>query len=243
MRFSAITDVGKVRELNEDSYAVFEAGKYGFMIVADGMGGHNAGEVASSAAVDMIKEFIMRNANGMELRDLLVQSIRLANEFIYHKAKSDSSCRAMGTTVVVCCISGKSVYFANVGDSRGYVIAKDGIHQITKDDSMVAELVRRGEISAEDAKNHPQRNVITKAVGSDEYIEPGLFRTVCREGDTVLVCSDGLYGFLEDIEIQRAVSESEDLDKALKGLTDTVNSRGGNDNITATAVKIGEADA
>ena len=200
MKFSAQSDIGQTRALNEDSYAVFEADGRGYMIVADGMGGHNAGEVASSCTVDIIKDYICENAK-KPVNELLKTSLQLANDFVYHKSRSDEQYSSMGTTAVICCVSGNNAYFANVGDSRGYLITENEIHQVTRDDSVVSELVRLGKITPEQAKSHPQRNVITKAVGTEKEIEATLYRTVCHDGDIALLCSDGLTEFVSDEEI------------------------------------------
>ncbi len=240
MKFSAMSDIGRKRELNEDSYAVFEVGGMGFMIVADGMGGHNAGEVASSCAVEAIRNHICENA-GMQVQELLKSSMQIANDFVFQKARSDASYSSMGTTVVVCCIKGKNAYFANIGDSRGYIISKGEIRQITCDDSVVSELVRLGEITAEQARVHPQRNVITKALGTEEAVDATLYRASCKKGDVILLCSDGLTELVDDDEIFNIISQS-GIDEGVRLLSELANLRGGYDNITVTAVKIGEVD-
>ena len=240
MKFSAQSDIGQVRELNEDSYIVFEAGGHGYMVVADGMGGHNAGEVASLCTVNIIKDYICENPHG-DVAELMKASIREANDFVYAKSRSDEQYSYMGTTVVLCSVRKGAVYFANVGDSRGYLINEMGIRQVTDDDSIVSQLVKNGEITPEEAKSHPQRNVITKAVGTEEDIEPALYRASCKPGDIAVLCSDGLTEFVDDEEICSIIKEY-GTDEGVSLLMKLANDRGGYDNITVAAAVVGEVN-
>lgn len=240
MKFSAQSDVGQIRELNEDSYVVFEAGGYGYMVVADGMGGHNAGEVASLCTVNTIKEYICEHSD-REVVELMRESVRRANDYVYTKSKSDEQYSYMGTTVVVCSIRNEVVYFANVGDSRGYIINEMGIRQVTDDDSIVSEMVKKGEITSREAKSHPQRNVITKAVGTEEDIEPALYRVSCKPGDIAVICTDGLTELVEDEEICSIIKKN-GADEGVKLLLELANERGGSDNITVVAAVVGEVN-
>lgn len=233
----SLTDIGKVRVINEDSCAVFSAGNFDVMIVADGMGGHNAGEVASGCAVKTIKRFISENAGILNIAELLKSALDKADAAVLEKSNESDSYSEMGTTVVMACIKDKTVFFANVGDSRGYVMDKCGIRQITQDDSFVAELVRRGEITPGEAKVHPQRNIITQAVGTRGGITAGIYRHVCKPGDVVLICSDGLTNMVDDDEIFEIIKRygAED---GVKKLVEFANKCGGTDNITVAVAEI-----
>lgn len=237
MNIVSATDIGKVRKINEDSFEVFKAADFDVMLVADGMGGHNAGEVASSCAAKIVKEYITENAGKTEAAALLKGALSAADSEILGKASENEKYSEMGTTVVLVLIKGFTVFFANVGDSRGYVMDKCGIKQITVDDSVVAELVRRGEITPDEAKTHPQRNIITQAVGTNGGIEPKVYRHVCKAGDVVLLCSDGLTNMLTDDEIFETIKRYGAEDGVQK-LVELANDRGGADNITITAAEI-----
>ena len=236
MNIVSVTDIGKVRKINEDSFEVFKAGDFEVMVVADGMGGHNAGEVASSCAVKTVKKYITANAGKVEVAELLKGAIKKADSEILKKAGKDREYAEMGTTIVMALIKGFTVFFANVGDSRGYITDKFGIKQITADDSVVAELVRRGEITPDEAKTHPQRNIITQAVGTKGGVEPKVYRHVCKAGDTVLLCSDGLTNMLGDDEIFETVKRY-GAESGAQKLIDFANERGGTDNITLVAAE------
>lgn len=177
----AATDRGRVRELNEDSCACFSAGDTLVAVVADGMGGHNAGEVASAAAVDKISEYLKENLETEPVRDCLLHAVEAANGFVYKKARSDRRYTAMGTTAVLCCVRDGCAYIANVGDSRAYLVGED-IVQVTEDHSVVEELLRRGEITKNEALTHPHRNMITRALGTEPRVLPDLFRCELSPG-------------------------------------------------------------
>ena len=235
----AATDRGRVRELNEDSCACFSAGDTLVAVVADGMGGHNAGEVASAAAVDKISEYLKENLETEPVRDCLLHAVEAANGFVYKKARSDRRYTAMGTTAVLCCVRDGCAYIANVGDSRAYLVGED-IVQVTEDHSVVEELLRRGEITKNEALTHPHRNMITRALGTEPRVLPVLFRGELSPGDILLLCSDGLSGLLEDVEIQAVLSGGGSLQERLEQLVEAANERGGYDNITAVAVQMSE---
>ena len=235
----AATDRGRVRELNEDSCACFSAGDTLVAVVADGMGGHNAGEVASAAAVDKISEYLKENLETEPVRDCLLHAVEAANGFVYKKARSDRRYTAMGTTAVLCCVRDGCAYIANVGDSRAYLVGED-IVQVTEDHSVVEELLRRGEITKNEALTHPHRNMITRALGTEPRVLPDLFRCELSPGDILLLCSDGLSGLLEDVEIQAVLSGGGSLQERLEQLVEAANERGGYDNITAVAAQSSE---
>ena len=235
----AVTDRGRVRELNEDSCVCFSVGDTFVAVVADGMGGHNAGEVASAAAVDKISEYVKGNLETEPVRDCLLHAVEAANGYVYKMARSDRRYTAMGTTVVLCCVRDGSASIANVGDSRAFLIGEE-IVQITEDQSVVEELVRRGEITKNEALTHPHRNMITRALGTEPRVIPDLFRCELSSEKILLLCSDGLSGLLEDAEIRDALSGEGALQEKLEQLVEAANERGGYDNITAVAVQMSE---
>lgn len=238
-----ISDVGCVRELNEDSFCIHgfdEEQDVGFCVLADGMGGHNAGEVASQSAVKFIAE---------ELNKLLVlksyanipqklrEAIDKANDKVYKMSCEDSNRSGMGTTVVAVFICRGTAYIANVGDSRAYILSEDEISQITVDHSVVAELVSAGSITKEEARNHPQKNIITRALGTDERVISDIFECECRSGDTLLICSDGLNTMVDDKRISEIVNEEKNAEDAAKRLSVVAKTSGGIDNITVICVR------
>jgi serine/threonine protein phosphatase PrpC len=236
-----LTDVGRLRPHNEDyvDYCVppdprQRERKGAMFLVADGMGGHQAGEVASRGAVELvIKEYY--GDTGHDVGTSLVRAFRAANQQIYSQAQADPSKAGMGTTLVAAVILGRKVYLANVGDSRAYLINEKGISQITEDHSWVEEQVRAGLLSPEQAYRHPQRNLLTRALGSKPAVEVDLFEGELGEGDSLLLCSDGLTGRVEDAEIASVVQEHP-AEEAARLLVAQANERGGNDNISVLIV-------
>ena len=235
MQICAKSDRGMVRELNEDSFAQWEQEPYTVMIVADGMGGHNAGEVASSMAVQKMQEYIQEHLDQEAAPQVLEQAMSYANQAIFARAKEDAAYAAMGTTAVICCVTGGEAYFANVGDSRAYLLSEDGIEQVTEDHSLVMELLRQGEISPEEAIHHPQKNVITRALGTERTVQTDLFHCELRPEDILLLCSDGLTGMMQDEEIASVMWTDGSLEQRVDRLVATANERGGYDNITVIA--------
>ena len=241
MNFTYGTDVGIVRSDNQDSvYSEILAEECGLFIVADGMGGHLGGKTASSMAIDIISRTINEKFDvclkSNEIKRLLTGSVSEANSLIYKKSLTDPEFEGMGTTLVVMLISGNTMYTVSVGDSRAYVYNEGRMYQITNDHSLVADLVSKGVLSHEEAKLHPQKNVITRAVGSEEDVFSDYFETNLTSGNVVIACSDGLHNLLSDAEIARVISDDEE-NPAIK-LISLANERGGNDNITVVAVKI-----
>jgi len=243
-----ISDVGKRRERNEDSFLINE--DLMLLVVADGMGGHLGGACASKLAVTTIESVIkeleadpeMTLQEGAHFRPgdysgYLRYAIQHASQQIYDKALNDSTLRGMGTTTVVMMFRHNKVYIANVGDSRAYRVRNGQIQQITKDHSLVGEQIRAGIISEDDARAHRLKNIITRSVGFQEDVDSDVDIRVIRTGDAFLMCSDGLSNLVQDDEI-REVLENNDLDKACKHLIDIANERGGDDNITVVAAKV-----
>lgn len=199
-------------------------------ILADGMGGHNAGDYASRYTVEVIVNAV-RNSSEHSPAVVIRRAIAEANQAVMEKARTDIDLEGMGTTVVVATVQDRELCVANVGDSRLYVLGAD-MEQITKDHSYVQEMVRRGEISPEVARIHPDRNIITRAVGGGREVEVDFFEVELKDGDRILMCSDGLTDMLEDEEIFEIVNENQDIGAAMQELIDTANEYGGNDNIT-----------
>ena len=241
MKFFVCSDVGKKRTQNEDSFYASDFIKNtGYIIVADGMGGHNAGEIASKMAVDTIREYFSENADWKtvnDIRRILKESIEQANKKIFEKSQKDEILFGMGTTIVLCIIEENNLYIANVGDSRLYHIKKDVINQVTKDHSLVQKLIDQGEISEEEAENHPNKNVITRAVGTNEEVEIDFYKFCADENDTVVICTDGLSNMVKKEEILNISNEYGDVCECAKKLVDEANLNGGPDNITVAVIR------
>lgn len=240
MRFScaARTDVGVVRSGNEDSYLM--ASDRGVFIVADGMGGHAAGEVASEMATRIIAEEY-RPARGMsddELMSQMIGAIRAANDAIFRRTLSEHDKRGMGTTVTALHLLPRRYLIGQVGDSRAYLLRGGVLTQVTKDHSYVQEQVDIGRLTPEEARVHPYANVITRCVGSSSDVVPDLFFGVLEPGDLLLLASDGLTGMLDDEDVRQIVSADTSLEEMVDGLIDGANHRGGLDNVTTILVRI-----
>lgn len=238
MRMGALTDIGKRREINEDSYFVYRNQNLLGGMVADGMGGENAGEIASSMACDIVKEYIMNEFNPdmdyFKLAEVVKLAFNEANDRIFRLSKQNERLDGMGTTATLAIIYKGKLIVVHVGDSRVYLIDDDGIRQCTKDHSYVQELLSRGEITKEFAENHPAKNYITRAVGSDNILKADI--TVSDyHGETVVICSDGLSNMLCDSQIEEIVKANEDLQFAAVEMITLANKKGGPDNITVIA--------
>lgn len=233
MKTFSRTDTGRRREMNQDYVYTSETpvgNLPNLLILADGMGGHNAGDYASRYTVEMIVDFV-RNSSETSPVAIIREAIRRANRAVMEKAQTDIDLEGMGTTVVVATVKERELCVANVGDSRLYIAGRD-FRQITKDHSYVQEMVRRGEISPEVARIHPDRNIITRAVGGWNDIEVDFFEVELEEGDQILMCSDGLTDMLEDEEIFEIINEKQEKEEVLDALIEAANEYGGNDNIT-----------
>lgn len=240
MQFGAVTDIGKQRKINEDSYFVNDDDVFAYAIVADGMGGHQAGEVASMMAVDIIKDHLKNNLSAnldyVETGEVIRQAFISANSIIYTYAKNHYKIMGMGTTTTLSMIYGGKVITAHVGDSRSYMITDNGIKQITKDHSYVQELVSRGEITEEQARNHPKKNYITRAMGAEDTVKVDIIIKPYN-GEKILLCSDGLSNYLYDEEIKENINKAKTLQKGAEKLVKLANDRGGRDNITAVVLE------
>ncbi|OPZ73964.1 MAG: putative protein phosphatase 2C-type [Firmicutes bacterium ADurb.Bin456] len=231
MRWAQISDIGLVRASNEDSLCI--SPKTGLFAVADGMGGHKAGEVASSMALRLLeRELGGRLAGRTPPGKALVDSIKEANSAIYELSGRNPEWAGMGTTITACLKQGEELYVAQVGDSRAYLIRDGVITRLTEDHSLVQEMIKSGGITEEQAFRHPQRNVLTRAVGTQMTLEVDLYRFRVVPGDLVLVSTDGLTGCLRPEEILLTISTARELETAVQNLLAGALSRGGTDNIT-----------
>ena len=235
--YAVASDTGRKRRRNEDNYVVAPP----LFAVADGMGGAQAGEVASQLAASALEAAESGRLDGTERIDALIQE---ANRRIYDRASTDPTASGMGTTMTVALVEGMTVAIGHVGDSRAYLVRGEQMEQLTEDHSLVNELVKSGKLSEEEAHAHPQRSVITRAVGTDPDVDVDGFTIEAEEGDIVLICSDGLSDMVEDEEILELVHQNrDDLDRAVKSLVQAANRGGGEDNITAVAFRISSAAA
>lgn len=235
----SITDIGRRRKVNQDFVYSSEqpvGNLPNLFLVADGMGGHNAGDYASRLAVETIVEK-SRRLPASEPVSILGEAIRSANTLVRERARGAAELKGMGTTVVAAVVSGSELYAANVGDSRLYLINSGEMRQITRDHSWVEEMVRRGGIGKDEARNHPDKNIITRAVGAEESVRIDFFQIPIREGDTVLMCTDGLTNMLEDEEIRMILDGARDIVEKAQGLVGAANERGGRDNISVILIE------
>lgn len=235
MQYNYITDPGKVRERNEDSVIIVEnaAGEV-LMCVADGMGGHKAGEVASSIAITHIsKRFksISSIGNKDDAINWIQSTVSEANVEIFKYVAEHPESTGMGTTVVLAVITPKFLLFGNIGDSSGYVIKNNKIHKVTIDHTLVNLLVKSGELTEEEASKHPRKNVLMKALGATPTVEIDIFNVELGI-DGVMLCSDGLTNMLNDIQITKVLNSDVSIDEKLNKLIFKCNNRGGNDNIS-----------
>ena len=229
---------GKVRSENQDT--IFHSDEPvgqldNLYIVADGMGGHKAGDFASKYAVQVLEEHV-RNHSGMGPELIITDAVREANRKIVEKAKQDTGLEGMGTTLVVATIIEHTLFFANVGDSRLYLI-RDEIKQLSKDHSLVEEMVRLGGINEEEAKHHPDKNIITRAIGAKDDVEVDFFEYRLQKGDIILMCTDGLTNMVDDDEIFRIVKGGRDVVETAMQLVEKANENGGKDNIGIVLVE------
>jgi PPM family protein phosphatase len=233
----AKSDVGRVREGNEDSYLVDES----LFVVADGMGGHLAGDVASSTAVEVIASSSKSADAGNP--DSLAVLLRDANKAIYEKAKADDRLRGMGTTCTLLMIQDTKGHVAHVGDSRAYLLRDGELSQLTEDHSLVGRMVKEGRLSAEEAESHPQRSIITRALGVDSDVEVDLLSLDLREQDRILLCSDGLTSMVENERIREILERTSDPQRAANDLVALANDAGGEDNITVVLVDVSSSSS
>lgn len=242
LRIAQLSDVGRVRDHQEDACGVFKPSDQALLarrgelfVVADGMGGHNAGEVASQLALNELQQAYYADANP-DIQASLAQALQTANQAIYQLSRADARQMGMGTTAALAVVHNQNVFVSNVGDSRVYLIRGGQITQITRDHSWVDEQVRAGVLTPEQARTHPQRNIITRALGTGPAVEPDFYNGNLQLGDVLVLCSDGLTGHVADQEILLIAGENPP-NVAAQRLIDLANERGGSDNITAIVVR------
>ncbi len=234
----SITNIGVKRKLNQDFVYTSEqpvGNLPNLFIVADGMGGHKAGDYASKVTVETMVQRISASRETENTR-ILEEAIQEANTLIRARARESAELEGMGTTVVAATCSGDRLCVANVGDSRLYVANHREIRQITRDHSWVEEMVRRGGLGREEARNHPDRNIITRAVGADDTVKADFFSVQVKEGDLILMCTDGLTNMLEDEEIRMILDGARDMVEKAEELVAAANERGGRDNISVILI-------
>lgn len=242
MEIGVKTDIGKIRDNNQDAYYISQKEDRFLFIIADGMGGHKAGETASNMAIDIISNSLKDLLENLvigdkEIQDKIKNAIYEANNKIYIKSMEDEEFSGMGTTVTLAYVTDKNIFIGHAGDSRAYVLKNDILSQITNDHSLVEELIRNGSISKEEARHHPQRNIITRAVGTSNEIETDLIVRPKNKDEILLLCTDGLTNMLDDDEIKDTLIINKDIQKACEELIKLSNDKGGFDNITILAVK------
>jgi PPM family protein phosphatase len=244
LRHSARTDVGMIRSGNEDNFAVHAGGDRGLFIVADGMGGHAAGEVASEMAVQTLERELggVKDLGDSGAGQRVTDALRLANRCIHDRTITEVDKQGMGTTASVLIVSGRRYLIGQVGDSRVYLLRDGALHQLTKDHSYVQEQVDAGFLTPEQARYHPYSNVITRCVGASPDVQPDIYEGEVRLGDLFLVASDGLTGMVDDRRLQMLLMSRAEPDRKVHSLIAEANGRGGLDNITAIVVQVAPED-
>lgn len=237
MKVYAMTDVGRVRPINEDSHYLPQAGEH-FCAVADGMGGHNAGEVASALAVSTFAGCM--RASGRLNDSAIHAAVARANEVVFEEAGRDDRKSGMGTTFTALCLDGENVHIAHVGDSRAYLIRNGAIMRVTMDHTLVQELMLQGVITPQEAKNHPKRNYITRALGAGSRLEIDLVQLDMRSDDVYLLCSDGLSNHVEERQMLDITLSDGGWQEKLAQMVNIALDAGGPDNITAMYVTFEE---
>ena len=240
MEAFANSDIGKVRDMNQDSYYVSDKDdKIKLYIVADGMGGYKGGEIASKLAIESSKNYIINNFDQIkkerdQIIELIKNAIEYANMVVYEKSKEVPELAGMGTTIDVCLIYSNRIYIGHIGDSRVYRLRKDFFRKLTVDDSYVEQLVKEGNITKEEAYNHPKKNMLTKALGCTAFVEPTVLVKGFMKGDILLMCTDGLTNMLTEEKIFEIIKQNSE--QASEELVKKANEQGGYDNITAVII-------
>ena len=238
MKVYAITDIGRMRPINEDSYYAPREGER-FCAVADGMGGHNAGEVASAMAIQVFSEEMRKT--GDITAGALHTAVARANEAVYRKALDNAGMSGMGTTFSALAEQGETAYLAHVGDSRIYLVRRGAILQLTTDHTLVEEMVQKGLITPREARVHPKRNIITRALGTEETVQIDIVQMGLCPGDAFFLCSDGMTNYVDEREILRTAMSEREWPEKLKHLVSIALENGGADNITALFAVVEEA--
>jgi len=241
---AARTDVGMIRSGNEDNYTVRANGDHGLFVVADGMGGHAAGEVASEMAVQTLERELsaVGDLGDHAAAERVSDALKLANRTIHDRTITEVDKQGMGTTASVLLVSGTRYMIGQVGDSRVYLLRDGALHQLTKDHSYVQEQVDAGFLTPEQARYHPYSNVITRCVGASPDVQPDIYQGEARLGDIFLVASDGLTGMVDDRRLQTLLMSRTEPERKVHTLIAEANGRGGLDNITAIVVVVAPED-
>lgn len=243
MRFGVKTDRGMVREINEDSYNII----VGYaevpvsFVIADGMGGHNSGEVASKMAVDIVSDYIIKHPEALIKDEDLLSAIKgimeKANADVYASSMQNQVNHGMGTTLILAVVYEGVLYIGHVGDSRVYLVREDNIKRITTDHSYIEELIKMGSLTREEAENHPQKNIITRALGCSQDIQIDTYSLEIKDDDIFVLCTDGLTNMICEEEIKNVVQSIDDPEEACAELVNRANKKGGGDNITVVVFK------
>lgn len=235
------TDIGRVRKVNQDAVKTeVISDNLAWSVVCDGMGGQAGGDIASNISVIMISKFLSDNLSELktsdEIKSVIYEAVSSANQAIYLKSEKDKNLKNMGTTVIVCVVSMNKLYVAHMGDSRAYLISDDEITQITKDHSMVQEMLDNGKLTIEEARNHPQKNIITRALGVNPEIKLEYNTLDIKKGNIILSCTDGLTNTVEEQDIYNICKKCDNKEEAVGKLISKGNKNGGNDNITVSLI-------
>ena len=235
------TDIGRVRKVNQDAVKTeVISDNLAWSVVCDGMGGQAGGDIASNIAVIMISKFLSDNLSELktsdEIKSVIYEAVSSANQAIYLKSEKDKNLKSMGTTVIVCVVSMNKLYVAHMGDSRAYLISDDEITQITTDHSMVQEMLDNGKLTIEEARNHPQKNIITRALGVNPEIKLEYNTIDIPKGNIILSCTDGLTNTVEEQDIYNICKKCNNKEEAVGKLISKGNKNGGNDNITVSLI-------
>ena len=243
MQYWGLTDPGCVREQNQDAFMIEQLDKHTLLcVICDGMGGAKSGNVASSLAVDVFTQEVKQSwnpdMNEERLDQMLSAAVKLANFTVYDQAQQFEEFDGMGTTLVAALIHGKQATFVNVGDSRAYCVDHSGIRQVTTDHSLVQMMVARGELTQEQAKNYPGKNLITRAIGTEPVVTCDIFHKKMDKGDSILLCTDGLSNLIDEQEILFEVAHGADKKQCCERLLDIAKKRGAPDNVTSVLAVI-----
>jgi PPM family protein phosphatase len=246
LKAAGITHPGRVRENNEDSFLIQQDQPLSLFAVADGMGGHAAGEVASTLALGTVRDYlcthrdrlIQAQAGGESLRPYLLEMLQAANRRLLEAARDHAGCNGMGTTLTLLFILGNQNWIGHIGDSRAYLVRPQGLVRLTDDHTLVSQLAKTGQISEEEKATHPQRHVLTQALGTDSDPLFDVRPCILAPGDRVLLCSDGLYGMVDKQLLAATAASGRPLEAIVSELVDIANGEGGHDNITVILVEI-----
>ncbi len=248
MQFEILSDIGNTRKVNEDFCGAkiihVKEEKVGIFSVADGMGGHKKGEVASQLAVENLLYFLNKNilrrdfVDEMEMPSLLKDSYNYANTIIYRTSIYEKEHEGMGTTLTTAILYKDKLFVANMGDSRCYLFRNETLKKITKDNSLIEELIEKGVITEQESLNHPQRNVITRAIGTDEYIKIDFYKEIIQKNDKILLTTDGLTNYFSIEEMKNILENNEDLGECCKQFVSLAKEKGGHDNISVICISI-----